>query len=576
MKLIKKFEMGQILKFADGSTETTQQRIAKVQEQMRKEGVREGSDEWKRRVKEAYGSRNISGGYGYHTSSAKGETAKGKGPRQTTAENVARLKALYDKYNQGGIDEASAKELQSLLVNAGYNVDFTDSKGRRRTGMAAVDGRIGNSTKKALRRFEADQKAYDNRTFEEAYAAANNGALPIYNTVAGRDRDAVRGWSNAIYQYYIDNPLAEFRQQDLPYLTNDMKDMILQNRLQYNKKNPNEMSTIGRDARAGYYGQAGQRWLGQQEAENVRDAIDRGAKNGERALSEVSTVGQRAVGALANAAFGDQPTNWKRVVDFNAAYTQVPRFNEVTGKVEMVTVPSNNYGTRVSDVIGVENPYGAFAVNTLTDPLFLLSARGSIGSLGRRAKAYMTDIGKANTNAFMEQVARGPAQPLAGSAGMAGGRPGHHVVGNVKHGAGAAASHNASRVTSTGGAQFVGRPPMPNAPVVPSNVPLEGFTPYIGLPGFGMQTYGTNQYGIGIDALPIRWQYQDSVDGSRRLVEFTPKVESRIHTPRGDYWWYGNPAMGTIQSSNTQNLWRQREPGSGVSPRWQSAVTFEP
>ena len=379
----------QVIK-AQGGT-PLRDKLNKFKQELRDRGVKEGSLEWKREIRKHEGF-----GQGYRGSDYNPDVKRKKatGPKKAADKDTAnKLLTMYNQYaGSGSVNVDLAKQIQQALVDSGYDISFRDRHtGRMRTGADAIDGRIGNSTLNALDKYisaaNLQSDLYD-KDFREFYG----DKAPTYNNVAGRSREQAENYLRTLYQYYADNPAMYKNMMEDPkynsqlaFLTDEAKSML------YDKYIKNatlqdgditrqqDLSTL---ARKGLAGSAGTRDLQHWEAENVRQAK---ARIGGNILNEVTkplTAGQMLAGQVA-ALFSPDKEWEKGGLNYNYSW------NPVTGQMQKVAVSDDM--TNVSDVVGIENPYGAFVVNTLTDPLFWVGMHpiSNLKSMGRNFRTSL-------------------------------------------------------------------------------------------------------------------------------------------------------------------------------------------
>ena len=362
----------QIIK-AQGGT-SLQDKLNKFKQELRDRGVKEGSVEWSREIQNFHrnGRTHSFHGQDYNYNAKR---KKATGPKKAADKDIAaKLMSMYDQYaSSGSVNVDLAKQIQQALVDSGYDISFRDRHtGKMRTGADAIDGRIGNSTLNALDQYistaNLQSDLYD-RDFKEFYGDKS----PTYNNVAGRSREQAENYLRTLYQYYADNPAMYKNMMEDPrynsqlaFLTDEAKSML------YDKYIKNatlqdgditrqqDLSTL---ARKGLAGSAGTRDLQHWEAENVRQANSRIGGNILNEVTKPLTAGQMLAGQVA--ALFSPDKEWEKG-GLNYTYT----WNPVTGQMQKVAVSDDM--TNVSDVMEIENPYAAFAVNTLTDPLFWL------------------------------------------------------------------------------------------------------------------------------------------------------------------------------------------------------------
>lgn len=360
---------------AEGGT-PLQDKLNKFKQELRDRGIKEGSVEWSREIQNFHrnGRTHSFHGQDYNYNAQR---KKATGPKKAAdKDTAAKLMAMYDQYaSSGRVNVDLAKQIQQALVDSGYDISFRDRHtGKMRTGADAIDGRIGNSTLNALDQYistaNLQSDLYD-RDFKEFYGDKS----PTYNNVAGRSREQAENYLRTLYQYYADNPAMYKNMMEDPrytsqlaFLTDEAKSML------YDKYIKNatlqdgditrrqDLSTL---ARKGLAGSAGTRDLQHWETENVRDAAKRGGIAIFNEVTKPLTAGRMLAGQAA--AFLSPDTEYDK-----GGLTYTRTWNPVTGQMQKVA--TSNEGTTIADVVGAENPIGAFMVNTVTDPLFWIGS----------------------------------------------------------------------------------------------------------------------------------------------------------------------------------------------------------
>lgn len=393
----------------------SKEQLEALKSDLRAQGITEGSAAWQREINKAF----TAGGYSTSHKTAQQsaqlekngqrnrEAAARKAKYGTPQQIKNRLGELLSGYDLTSgsmgnalsrLDADKAREIQQILVDNGYDLSFRDrNTGKMRTGQDAIDGRLGNKSINALNQYMALLNGANSTKYEDDYRKAHNGELPVYAKVAGRDDATIRQMTNMYYDYYSRNPevfagLAEgnsaLGNYSLPYLPDEALSLLSRNYMEgyrtgESDTNPGAQLNLSKMAKAGLLGSRGTELQQQWEAQNVREAEDRGALNTMHLATMPMRVGQMAAGMTANALFGDDPYEKDGL-----QYTK--RYNPITGAVEDVLVPKE--GTTVADVAGVDNGLARFAVNAITDPLTLMSLASKVTKVPASKGVIETEI----------------------------------------------------------------------------------------------------------------------------------------------------------------------------------------
>ena len=213
----------------------------------------------------------------------KADEQKAKKQRQNSMSLADRKKFIDEqirRFNSGEeLDFNSARQLQQMLVDQGYDISFKDKNtGKIRTGADAIDGRAGKATMSKALEYSALLGGAQKNTYDEDYRA-KYGIDPTYNTIAGRSPEETMQMTNMYYDYLKRNPqlFGKFSYAT-PYMTQQALEML-------DAANGTTYSQSAKDAK---------------DEAHMRASIERGRNNIMIAAGAPAHVVTSALGAAVN------------------------------------------------------------------------------------------------------------------------------------------------------------------------------------------------------------------------------------------------------------------------------------
>ena len=131
-----------------------------------------------------------------------GATRQSVSPFANIEQTKQLLKQLVDAHNNNWImDPILIRQAQQLLSDVGYDLSYPNTDGSMNSG---IDGRLGYTTINAANELYSILNNIEDNAYASDYRSMF-GTDPVYNNVAGRDRNTIEKMTNMYYNFYKNN-----------------------------------------------------------------------------------------------------------------------------------------------------------------------------------------------------------------------------------------------------------------------------------------------------------------------------------------------------------------------------------